>query len=113
LSRFNQTFHSRNLKLPNDNPSSSWRPGELLVVIRDHVVYKADVERERTDCVLRTPNGKMVKPKEIIAGTIVMALETQPIVGQRALVRVLHDGSIWVVNSNYVELYNNNIKKTV
>lgn len=87
----------------NDNPKSNWDVGDLLIVLRDHVICRASLEKTRTDCLLKTDAGKKIEEKSISSGTIVMALETQPFAGQLAYVRVLHEGNIWVLNSNFVK----------
>lgn len=89
----------------NDNPNSEWDVGDLLIVLRKHTVCRATLEKTRSNCFLKTETGKNLEETDIPSGTVVMALETQPISGQLALVRVLHDGNIWVLNSNFVKQY--------
>lgn len=105
MSRLNQGSNTRSSKLYNDNPNSDWTAGDLLVVLREHTICRASLKTARSSCFLKIETGGNLGQTNITSGTIVMALETQPLSGQLALVRVLHNGNIWVLNSNFVKRY--------
>jgi hypothetical protein len=87
---------------------TAWEAGDLLTVVREHVAFKAEFsgKEHRFDCFLYDNEGKN-KPINVPLSAVVMALEPPPDPGHLAYVRVIHEGNICVVNSNYVKRYSN------
>ena len=90
-----------------DRLSDDWVTWDLLKIVRNHypVKGKADGVWPEVFEILVNEEGQttLIESSEVIrAGTVVMALDAKPSAGQKAVVRVLHNDGVWVVNSNYV-----------
>jgi len=68
------------------------------------------MQMTRSKCFLYKNENELMEKKEIPQNTIVLALEKQPNSGHLALVRVIHEGNVWVLNSNLVKLYKTRTK---
>ncbi len=86
--------------MPN-NPI--WNIGDLLITTRNSIAFRACLDKASNACILLSSAGQPVRQTELEEGTVVMALDPKPIVGAMARVRIFHDGTIWVANSNYVK----------
>lgn len=84
----------------------AWKKGDLLTCVKRHVILRASLDRDLTKCILLTQEEKPVAQTDLTDNTVVMALDDQPDAGQRALVRIIHDGNVWLANSNYFRLCN-------
>lgn len=74
----------------------AWKKGDLLTCIKKHVILRASYGQDLTVC----------NPTDLTDNIVVMALDDRPDAGQRALVRIIHDGNVWLANSNYLRLCN-------
>jgi len=77
-----------------------WAKGDLVKVTRGHPVCKADPDGVWPDVFLKNNDCTV----EIPHGAVIIAFDDMPLSGQRAVVRVLYDDSIWVANSNYLTI---------
>lgn len=83
---------------------NDWIEGDLLKIVASHYLAKADMEKPWPDVFLRNDKGNPIynEEEQIQEGTIVLAMDRAPSSGQRAHVRVVHNGGVWVANSNRV-----------
>jgi len=82
--------------------TGDWVKGDLLKITHSHIICPADIDGIWPN-VYSSEAFTGTNDKTILEGKIVLALDSKPRLGQASSVRVIHDGSIWVVNSNYAE----------
>lgn len=82
---------------------NDWAKGDLLKVTVAHYFAKGDTDATWPEVFQRNDSGLIVSAEPIPEGAIVMAIDSCPFPGARALIRVMHEDGIWVANSNRVQ----------
>jgi len=74
--------------------------GDLLKITHTHEIQQANKNGIWPKIFLEN----LITFQQVIAeNKIVLAIDPKPRVGKPAIIRVIHDGKIWVINSNFVE----------